>query len=75
MASSHLDSAVSGRCTAGVNSHTEDTLVRGVERITGLAPQAALDDDAQLLSRFLPKVYLGKTFRQRIVLHLHTTVC
>jgi hypothetical protein len=65
-----LDPAVPGGGAPRVDAHTEDALVRGIQRVAGLAAQPALDDDAQLLTRLLVQVHLRKPSRQRVVLHL-----
>ncbi len=65
-----LDPAVPGGGAPRVDAHAEDALVRGIQRVAGLAAQPALDDDAQLLTRLLVQVHLSKPSRQRVVLHL-----
>ena len=64
----HLDSGVFGGDRAGVDLDAEDALVRGVQRVAGLAPQAALHDHPELLALSLVQGDLHEAGGKGVVL-------
>ena len=64
----YLDSGVFGGDRAGVDLDAEDALVCGVQRVAGLAPEAALHYHAQLLPLCLVHGDLHEAGGQRVVL-------